>query len=381
MFDSESLKTLRDGIFMDIRPEDPTGRFDVFDRRTAETVGARLREFERMRRRRVSRILYCLPPDKTTRIEGYSQMVLHPRGTRRVRAIHIRKAIEQARLLSLDWYYRPVHVFPTEFRLDGKIFYAPPLGVFGRKLETRVAFYVVDKDYSANLDQFFEYMDRVCQGMILAPLAQVSACKADRLKKEHFILIDFGATRTEIAVFRHSNLIDCRVLPGGGDDADEVLSKELGISRELAEDLKKNYGSVQESDLRDGRSVTVKRQALYRDVQRGQINRCLHGFYTDRLRAVRECLEELDALRHMEGAVCIGAAAQLNGLPELLRQIVGLEALPVTAVMDGPGGSPGSFLGSSGMFRFPESRYNFENTYRFSNKLWTRIKNIWEEYF
>jgi cell division protein FtsA len=381
MFNSESLKTLRDATFIDIRPEEPAARFDVFDRRTAETVGARLREFERMRRRRVSRILYCLPSDKITRIEGYSQMVLHPRGTRRVRAIHVRKAIEQARLLSLDWFYRPIHMFPIEFRLDGKVFHTPPLGVFGRKLETRVAFYVVDKDYSANLDQFFEHMGRVCQRMILSPLAQMAACKTERLKKDNFILFDFGATRTEIAVFRRGNLIDCRVLPGGGDDADEALSKELGISRELAEDLKKNYGSVQESDLRDGRSITVKRQALYRDVQRGQINRCLHAFYSGRLKAIRGCLEELDALRHMEGAVCIGDAAQLNGLHDLLRQTVGLEVLPATAVMDVPGGSPASFLGSYGIFRFSDSRYNFENTYRFSNKLWTRIKNIWEEYF
>lgn len=356
------------------------GRSDIFNYHLADKIGEHLKAFEDKYRVKIQNINFAVPLNKIKKIEGSSQMVLHPRGARQVRTLHIKKAIEQARLLHVDWHYNPIHSLPIEFELDAKRFDTAPLGVYGRKLETKIMFYVLDNNYKENLERFFEYIGRKYSKLIASSLCDAASFFSDDLKRGNFVAMNIGASKTELSSFNHFALQDIVTFDYESGSVDEAIADALNIPLNLAEEVKIAYGSLDKANFADDRTVTLKIQERQKTVRCSDIYSVLDAFYSDLVAKINFYLEENKIIQQADFCVPLGQWLKLNGSADWLKSNL---RCPVANVrlLGQDMGSDSRFCASIGAATFEQSRFEYNTIYSFSGKLLTRLKNIWEEYF
>jgi cell division protein FtsA len=169
--------------------------------------------------------------------------------------------------------------------------------------------------------------------MIMEPLASAEAVLTPEEKQDGVLLADIGGGTTDIAVFKNNTIFHTSVLPVAGYQVSRDISMGLGISFDLAEEMKKRYGSVEpvEENYADKDSTVV---------QDGHT-----VSYSDLLEIIRVRVEELLRLILLElpqtdyfklipsGIVLTGGGANLPGIAKLGEKVTKLPArvgYPVT---------------------------------------------------
>ena len=355
--------------------------FELLDNVAIDRIEREIIRTEREFHGKVSRLCFCVPSDKVKKITGISQRILHPKHSRAVSLLDLRKSIEQARLLHVDWSSRCLHSFPLEFKLDDKAYKKPPVGVYGRKLQIKVAFYVCSQDYILNVENFFQRLGRNYSSLVLSSLGAAASLREQGLQKGNFASLDFGRSKLELACFRNFILVDIATFSLGGHSIDEEVSRGLNIPVKLCEDIKISYGSLLEEDLQDSRAVTVKRVLAYRQLSRGSFNSILSRSYIKALREVKIYLDSRNLSDAIDFIVPLGGAVKIRGFNEIAESVLSLPFKKIHSYIWGLLKDELHFLDSFGALRFSSSKFNAENTLRFPTTFLRRIKNLLEEYF
>jgi len=180
--------------------------------------------------------------------------------------------------------------------------------------------------------------------LVMEPLASAEAVLTEEERQDGVMLADIGGGTTDIAVFKEDTIYHTSVLPVAGYQITRDISVGMGLSFDLAEEMKKKYGNVMpihedrdEADMtltEDGHSVS------YRDLSE----------------IIRIRVEELLRLIVLElphtsyaklipsGLVLTGGSANLLGIAELGEEIT---RLPVRV------GTPLNLYGVSDVLRDP----------------------------
>jgi len=182
------------------------------------------------------------------------------------------------------------------------------------------------------------------EDLILEPLASSEAVLTSDEKQVGTILADVGGGTTDIAVFKEGSIWHTSILPVAGYQLTRDIAVGLGLPFDVAEEMKKRYGSVM--PVYEGKMGTTSTIA-----EDG------HGVsYQDLCDIIRARVDEilrliLLELPHSEyetlvpgGLVLTGGTANLSGIAALGRDIL---RLPVRV------GTPTSMYGISDALRDP----------------------------
>ncbi len=355
--------------------------FDVFDVNSAALIEKEIKRVEKEWDKKVTNIYYSFPSYLVRKIIGISRNVVHPRSSVAIAQKNIKASVEQAKLLNVDWNLHSIHSLALEFKLDGKLFKKPPLGIYGRRLETKAVFYTCKEKTILNIDRFFQYLGKDYAQLVLSPLAQVAAYKEKDIANGNFILLNFGRKRIEVSCFLNYVLVDVVNLPYGGDYLSNKLAQELDISFGLAENLKVSYGSLEEEDLHSQKSVTTKREFNYKEMQLGDINSRLSRLYQEFFYKIKNLLVENNMLRKADFLVVSGGTSRIKGFKNELEHIVSIPIQKPSTYIEADLENEDEFTAAFGSLRFSSSKVNLEQTYSLPKSLLKRITNIWEEYF
>jgi cell division protein FtsA len=82
----------------------------------------------------------------------------------------------------------------------------------------------------------------------MEPLASAEAVLTPEEKQDGVLLADMGGGTTDLALFKDNTIFHTSVLPVAGYQVTRDISVGLGISFELAEEMKKKYGDVTPQD-------------------------------------------------------------------------------------------------------------------------------------
>jgi cell division protein FtsA len=162
------------------------------------------------------------------------------------------------------------------------------------------------------------------EDLILEPLASSEAILTPDEKEVGVILADIGGGTTDIAVFKDGSIWHTSILPVAGYQLTRDVSIGLGLPFDVAEEMKKRYGSVM--PVYDSR--TEDTTAISQDG---------HGVsYQDLCDIVRARVEEILKLILLElpsseyetlvpaGLVLTGGSSNLAGIATLGREILQL---------------------------------------------------------
>ncbi len=248
-------------------------------------------------------------------------------GERGIAAGDIERALDAARAIAIPHDREVLHVIPRGFTVDGQDGVQDAIGMIGFRLEVEAHIITGAASSIHNLLKCVESCKVGVDGFVLDPIASGEAVLTDTEKQMGVVLADIGGGTTDIAIFIEGSVWHTTVLAVGGNHLTNDIAVGLRVPAEAAEQLKIEYGHALHETIDPTEVVQVK---AFGD---GGVTRVSRRDLAEIIEARAEEIYQL-VLQEIKrsgydgllpaGVVLAGGAAQLRGLRELGRQILGL---------------------------------------------------------
>ncbi len=246
------------------------------------------------------------------------------RNDRVVRPEDLKRVLASAQSVKVPSDRRLLHVIPRSYAVDGQAGVINPVGMHGFRLDVETHVITAAITSIQNLVKCIRSIGIDIEDLVLEPLASSEAVLTEDEKQVGIILADIGGGTTDIAVFKSGSIWHTSILPVAGYQLTRDVSIGLGLPFDVAEEMKKRYGSV----MPVYESKTETTTAISQDG---------HGVsYQDLCDIIRARVEEIIKLILLElpnseyenlvpaGLVLTGGTSNLSGIAALGREILRL---------------------------------------------------------
>lgn len=262
-----------------------------------------------------------------------------------VRSGDLKRVLQVARTVKIPAEQKLLHVIPRSYAVDGQEGIKNPVGMHGFRLDVEAHIITAAVASVQNLTKCIRSLGVDIDDLVMEPLASAEAVLSEEEKQNGAMLADIGGGTTDIAVFKENTIYHTSVIPVAGSQVTRDISVGLGLTYELAEQMKKKYGNV----------TPVSRE--YKNEPDTMLTEDGHSIsYRDLSEIIRVRVDELLRLLILElprteipklipaGIVLTGGSANLPGIAELAQDIT---HLPVRV------GTPVSLYGVADTLRDP----------------------------
>ncbi|HEX77888.1 MAG TPA: cell division protein FtsA [Dehalococcoidia bacterium] len=171
-------------------------------------------------------------------------VVAIPKSDRMVSSRDLKRVLQSARSITIPNERRLLHVIPRSYTLDGQTGVRNPVGMCGFRLDVETHIITAAATSIHNLVKCIRGVGVEVENLVLEPLASAEAVIRPEEKEAGVLLVDIGGGTTDIAIFKEGSIWHTSVLPVGGYQITRDISIGLGIPWEMAEGIKKRYGSL-----------------------------------------------------------------------------------------------------------------------------------------
>jgi len=246
------------------------------------------------------------------------------RNDRLVRSDDLKRVLASAQSVKIPGDRKLLHVIARGYSIDGQTGVKNPVGMHGFRLDVETHIITAAVASVQNLVKCIRGIGVDIDDLILEPLASSEAVLTEDEKQAGVILADIGGGTTDIAVFREGSIWHSAILPVAGYQLTRDISIGLGLPFDVAEQMKKRYGSVMpvyETKIETAGAIAedghgVSHQDLC-DIIRARVEEII------RLIVLELPQSEYEALVPA-GLVLTGGSSNLSGLEALGRNILQL---------------------------------------------------------
>lgn len=260
-----------------------------------------------------------------------------------VRPSDLKRVLQVARSVKVPSEHRVLHVIPRTYAVDGQDGVSNPVGMHGFRLDVEAHIITAAVASVQNLTKCIRGIGIDIDDLIMEPLASAEAVLTEQERQEGVMLADIGGGTTDIAVFKDDTIYHTSVLPVAGHLISRDISVGLGLSFELAEQMKKQYGDVtpvRDAELEDRTLAENGHSVSYRD-----LSEVIRVRVEELLRLIVMELPRSDLAKLIpSGLVLTGGTANLPGIAELGEAITRLQVRV---------GAPANLYGVSDTLRDP----------------------------
>ena len=210
-----------------------------------------------------------------------------------------------------------LHIIPQYYSVDGQDGIKNPVGMHGFRLDVETHIVTASQAAVDNLTKCIRGVGIEIDDLIFEPLASAEAVLTEDERLNGVIMADIGGGTTGVAVINSDNFVHTSVLPVAGHSLTHDISVGLGVSYEMAEEIKKKYASVEsgiermaDRTLVEG-DQTVPYSELY-EIVRSRMEEILRLI-------ILEIPSDMKTVRG--GLVLTGGTSVLPGLAELGMEI------------------------------------------------------------
>jgi len=165
-------------------------------------------------------------------------------GDRMVRPEDLKRVLTSARGIKLSPDRKLLHVIPRGYVVDGQSGVKNPVGMHGFRLDVETHIITAAVTSVQNLIKCVRGIGIDIDDLILEPLASSEAVLTEDERQVGVLLADIGGGTTDIAIFREGSIWHTAVLPVAGYQITRDIAIGLGLPFDVAEEMKKKYGSV-----------------------------------------------------------------------------------------------------------------------------------------
>lgn len=243
-----------------------------------------------------------------------------------VTRIDISKAIEAAETVHVPLDREILHVFPTEFVVDGQGEIMNPIGMTGVRLEARVQIVTGSLSAVQNLIRCCEKARLQVVDIVLGPLASALATLTDDEKREGVVLIDIGGGTTDITFYKDGVLSYTSVIAIGGNHITNDITIGLRLPVQEAERVKNAYGQALSDQKTENEEIKI--MVAGRDektIPRSYLTEIINPRCIELIDVVKDKLKTSKAYNETPyGVVLTGGASQLAYFDRMVESILGL---------------------------------------------------------
>jgi len=241
-----------------------------------------------------------------------------------VRAEDVKRAKDLAMSVKIPPEQKIIHVVPRSYKLDG-FEVKDPVGMNSSELEVEIHLITASIASVQNLIKVVKGLGVKIEDLILEPLASAEAVLKEEEKAAGVLIADIGGGTTDIAVIKDGSIYHTSVLPAAGHQMTTDIVAGLGLSYDLAEEMKKKFGTLIPPDENadpdelvgeNGHSVNFR---ILCEVLQARVEEI-----------IRLVMLELPGDKHAElipaGIVLTGGCASIPGIIEVAEKLTRLPA-------------------------------------------------------
>ncbi|MBN1368522.1 MAG: cell division protein FtsA [Dehalococcoidales bacterium] len=245
------------------------------------------------------------------------------RNDRMVRSEDLRRVLRSAQsIVKLPSDRKLIHVIPRNYTVDGQVGVKNPVGMHGTRLDVETHVITAAVTSVQNLVKCVRQIGIDVDDLVLEPVASSEAVLTEEEKHNGIILADIGGGTTDICIFREGSIWHTGVIPVAGYQLTRDIAIGLGIPFEVAEEMKKRYGTV--LPVYEGKEKDV---AVSTDSHGGVSHQDLCEILKARVEEIlRLIILELPRNEYESlvpgGLVLTGGSSNLSGMATLGQQIL-----------------------------------------------------------
>lgn len=260
-------------------------------------------------------------------VRGINQEGVAAIATREVSDEDVRRVLEQAKAIPLPGDRSVIHVLPQEYIVDDQDGIREPVGMSGVRLEARVHLVTAANAAAQNIIKCAERCDLHVAETVLEPLASAHAVLSEDEKEIGVVLIDIGGGTTDLIIHVDGAVVHTSVIPIGGINLTNDIATGLRTPMAEAERIKIKYGCAAQSMVDEDETIEVPSVGgrAPRVLPRSVLCQIIEPRVEEIFQAAQHVIAETGFADMLaSGAVITGGTTQLDGMPELAEQILGL---------------------------------------------------------
>jgi len=240
----------------------------------------------------------------------------------------VRKALAQARNLTVAPDAELIHSIPVGYTVDGSKGIRDPRGMTGERLGVKLHVVTADASPVRNLSSCIGRCHLGVAGFVSSAYASGLACLVEDEMDLGVTVVDMGGGTTGIAVFFDGKLVWCDSIPIGGQHVTNDIARGLTTSVKDAEYLKTKHGCAlgaksDQSEMLDVPQVGEDETGHSNPVPKSM----LVGIIQPRLEEIFELVRgrlEGSGVARLAGrrVVLTGGGSQMTGVRELAQQVL-----------------------------------------------------------
>jgi len=166
------------------------------------------------------------------------------RNDRLVRPDDLRRVLSCAQNVKVPTDRKLLHVISRGYAVDGQMGVKNPVGMHGFRLDVETHIITAGVTSVQNLVRCIRGIGIDVDDLVLEPLASSEAVLTEDEKQVGVVLADIGGGTTDVAIFKDGSIWHTSILPVAGYQVTRDVAIGLGLPFDVAEEMKKKYGSV-----------------------------------------------------------------------------------------------------------------------------------------
>ena len=286
-----------------------------------ESVRASLKEAELMAGATVDRVYAGIGGDH---VRASSSMGVVAIAEDEVGADDVERVHVVARAVALPPDREMLHAIPQEYRVDHQRGIKDPMGMAGVRLEAEIFLVTSAITAAAHIRKAVNRAGYRVQELVLEPLAGARAVLTEDEKEVGVVMVEVGASTTDIAAYYEGKIRHVTVLPFGGSTLTADLVRGLSVPWAEAQRAKEHYATAyaQLVDPRETVELPGPSPNQMRAVARELIAHIVEQRLDEMFDLIQRDLQDQELMDKLAaGVVLTGGTAALPGVVELAQQI------------------------------------------------------------
>jgi cell division protein FtsA len=232
-----------------------------------------------------------------------------------------------------------LHTIPQEYSVDTLEEIKNPIGMTGRRLESKVHLITAATAAMNNFVSCVEELGLSVNALVFQPLASsLSTLKKDEMELG-ITLVDLGYSTTNIAVYHKGSIRHSGIIPIGSKSITNDIAVMLQIGIEESEKIKVKYASALASMSSSGLNINVSNNTdeEQRSVSENEISKYVEARMLEIFQMVIQEISRADVKDPLTyGIVLTGGGASLRNIIPLLENSLGIKVrLGKSNIIDG----------------------------------------------
>ncbi len=232
---------------------------------------------------------------------------------------------EAATIVQLPSNLEIIQVFPKNYQVDGHDSIKDPVGMQGVRLEVDAHIITAATPSLRSLDLAMQKSNIYPSAHTVSGLAAAEIVLSRKQREAGSVIVDIGASTTNMAVIEDGEIQHVAVIPIGGHNITNDLAIGLKVDLDIAEKVKLQHAALDTAG-KDGR-LSVEHEKRNYVFESDDIRMIAEARVEEILEYVDKELKKIHRSQKLPGGVVVvGGSAKIPGMADFVKEKLGLPA-------------------------------------------------------